>query len=73
MFQWFQSFQSLQRFKPFKTFKPFKSFSKFKGKRGQRRFSVQTSGGGGTIERPVSVSTMEPSAGQYIKQTVHFG
>jgi hypothetical protein len=36
-------------------------------------FSVQTSGGGGTRERPVAASTIEPSAGQYIKQTVHLG
>jgi hypothetical protein len=43
------------------------------GTRGERLFSVQTSGGGGTIERPVAVSTMEPSAGQYIKHTVHPG
>ena len=43
------------------------------GTRGQRLFSVQTSGGGGTIERPVAVSTMEPSAGQYIKHTVQPG
>src|SRR5882724_2173752 len=41
--------------------------------RGHLWFSVQTSGGGGTNDRPVSASTIEPSAGQYIRQTVHFG
>jgi len=41
--------------------------------RGHLWASVQTSGGGGTNDRPVSVSTIDPSAGQYIKHTVHFG
>ncbi len=40
---------------------------------GHLRFSVHTSGGGGTIERPLAVSTIDPSAGQYIRQTVHPG
>jgi hypothetical protein len=33
----------------------------------------QASGGGGTSERPVAASTIEPSAGQYIKQAVQPG
>jgi hypothetical protein len=49
------------------------TFSFVQGIRGHLWFSVQTSGGGGTMDLPESVSTMEPSAGQYIKQTVHFG
>jgi len=44
-----------------------------RGNRGHLRFSVHTSGGGGTIDLPVLASTMEPSAGQYMRQTVHFG
>jgi len=47
--------------------------SNVQGCLGHLWFSVQASGGGGTMDRPVSVSTIEPSAGQYIKQTVHFG
>ena len=43
------------------------------GDLGQRRFSVQTSAGGGTRDLPLSASTIDPSAGQYIRQTVHFG
>src|SRR5512140_2746072 len=43
------------------------------GTRGHLLFSVQTSGGGGTIERPVALSTMEPSAGQYIRHIVQPG
>ena len=35
--------------------------------------SCHASGGGGTIERPVSASTIEPSAGQYIRHAVHPG
>jgi len=31
------------------------------------------SGGGGTIERPVAASTIEPAAGQYIRQAVQPG
>ena len=35
--------------------------------------SCHASGGGGTSERPLSASTIEPSAGQYIRQAVHPG
>jgi hypothetical protein len=35
--------------------------------------SCQASGGGGTIERPLSTSMIEPSAGQYIKHAVQPG
>ena len=35
--------------------------------------SCHASGGGGTTERPVSTSTIEPSAGQYIRQAVQPG
>jgi hypothetical protein len=31
------------------------------------------SAGGGTIERPVAASTIEPAAGQYIRQAVQPG
>ncbi len=33
----------------------------------------QASAGGGTIERPVAASTIEPAAGQYIRQAVQPG
>jgi hypothetical protein len=49
------------------------TFGFAQGIRGHLWLSVQTSGGGGTMDLPEAVSTMEPSAGQYIKQTVHFG
>jgi hypothetical protein len=31
------------------------------------------SGGGGTTERPLGISTIEPAAGQYIRQAVQPG
>jgi hypothetical protein len=35
--------------------------------------SCHASGGGGTIERPLAASTIDPSAGQYIRQAVQPG
>src|SRR6185369_17037133 len=41
--------------------------------RAMRRSGVHTSGGGGTSERPLTASTMEPGAGQYMRHAVQPG